>query len=164
MQHMHLDEDYSNIPLARLEGFYDTLIDRQFWFETNAQKIHLASPTRYRIIYDIYFHPTILSCLSILDDTIPFRKIELIKLLQTFVALVKMTYGDREDLLVGLPPLNPTPPRANRPRVRLPIGIPPPPLRFTHSQLNHDTHTNYRQHTNSNPITHTHKTNQITHL
>lgn len=120
-------------PLSRLEYFYDMLIDRQFWFEANSETIRQISPIRHKIIYDIYFHPVILAQLSILDDIIPFRKNDLIKLLELFITLVEINYGNKVDLLAGLPRANPNPPRADRPRKRLPTGIPTPPIHFRHS-------------------------------
>ena len=125
----------------QLNWFYDLIIDRQFWFEANYEKIKEICPKRHKIIYDIYFHPTIIAQLSILNSEVPFRDYELAKLLLLFVTLVEMNYGTRTDLLAGLPPPNILFSTAERPRKNLPVNLPPPVVTPSHSRSNSFTYS-----------------------
>ena len=115
--------------LYRLERFYDTLVDRQYWFERNFVTIKAISPLRHYIIHSIYFSPTIMTQLDIIDSNPLYRDVELQKLIDLFATSVERKFGKRTDLLAGLPFMNETVPLTQRPRIRLRPGSLPNPRR-----------------------------------
>ena len=116
------------VPLYDLERFYDRLIDAQFWFEREYYEIERIDKVKHTALYKIYFSPIILVQLSILDSFHICRRVELIKLVDLFATLYKQHYGDKPDLLHGLPPMPLSSPMSAHPRIRLPDLIPPPPI------------------------------------
>ena len=118
--------DCSTKWMNSLEWFYDLIIDRQFWFEENSNLIKSISARKHEILYNIYFHPKLLLQLSIINTPSKSRLIEIEKLLQIFFALVETYYGTGTDILSGLPLPSVQPKKAERPRKKLPVKIPPP--------------------------------------
>ena len=116
------------ISLFDLERFYDRVIDTQFWIDREQNEIKRINYQKYIILYKIHFDPILLAQLSILDSFHIQRRVELAKLIDLYTHLYKLHYGVRTDLFHGLPPLSYTAPLALRPRTRLPVNIPPPPI------------------------------------
>jgi hypothetical protein len=123
--------DLPHVKNDELEGFYDLIVDRQFWFNEHHQLISRIDKNRHAILYEIFFHPAILAQLSIIDSSImpEYRRETLLRLLYIFHAIVAMRCFDSATILLGFPPMSRSPPRVERPRKRLPINVPPPPLK-----------------------------------
>jgi hypothetical protein len=120
-------EDIPSITLDDLERFYDLIIDRQFWLDDNSALIRNICDTKFWMLHGIYFNPSIMAQLSILDKTEDKnRRQALFRLIYIFHAIVDMHCTEPATLLIGLPTMNPSPPKATRPRQRMPLKVPPP--------------------------------------